>query len=87
MEYGNVLIIDGRSFSSKPLHYELVEHFASIHPDICIGTDKNFTSKELENVTKAYFEDAGLKVMVNIPFFNMIIPESFYSRHAASIIP
>jgi N-formylglutamate deformylase len=76
--FGKCLIIDGHSFPSKPLPYELNR---SIHrPDICIGTDVYHTPIALREITVRYFKERGLSVSVNRPFSGSLVPMKFYQK-------
>ena len=75
---GRALLIDGHSFSSTALPYELPENVRRRRPEICLGTDPVFTPAELLKTAEEYFVRAGLNVSVNTPFAGTMVPEPFY---------
>lgn len=77
-KFGECLIIDGHSFPSKPLPYELSR--SSDRPDICIGTDAFHTPLSLRNLSVEYFKASGLSVSVNQPFSGSLVPMKFYKK-------
>ena len=72
------LIIDGHSFPSTPLKYELDQGFN--RPDICIGTDEFHTPSALTTAMVASFESAGFSVSLNSPFSGALVPIEFYKK-------
>ncbi len=77
-KYRSCLIIDGHSFASVPLPYEL--HADSFRPDICIGTDKFHTPKYLTEYFYKSFSNLGYKAAINNPFCGTIVPLDFYGK-------
>ena len=75
--HGKCIIVDAHSFSSIPLPYEPDQ--SHDRPDICIGTCKGHTSKDLEEISVAFFQSHGLSVSVNSPYSGAIVPLSFWS--------
>jgi N-formylglutamate amidohydrolase len=76
--FGGCFIVDGHSFPSKPLPYELNQN--KQRPDICIGTDAYHTPGLLEDVSLRYFQKKGLDVKVNEPFSGSLVPNRFYKN-------
>lgn len=76
--HGACLVVDGHSFPSKPLRYELDQR--QDRPDVCIGTDAFHTPEWLRDAAVAEFERAGLRVAVDRPFAGALVPMSFYRR-------
>jgi N-formylglutamate amidohydrolase len=70
------LIIDGHSFPSIPLPYELDQELS--RPMICLGTDEFHTSPAVSQAFIRSFEDAGFTVSVNRPFSGAIVPQEHY---------
>ena len=76
---GRALIVDGHSFSDKPLYRDLDQ--SPDRPDINIGTDDFHTSKKLLQVSEAFFTGKGLKVAINRPYSGTIVPLSFLGKN------
>lgn len=82
-DYGECILIDLHSYSSKLVKrlfdYENV-------PDICIGIEENYYSKELTEHFIKYFEQNGYSVKVNYPYKGSIIPNKYYGKKDTNII-
>jgi N-formylglutamate amidohydrolase len=76
--HGRALLIDGHSFPSSPLPYELDQRLD--RPDICIGTDKFHTPPQLEEAFLHTFGSTGWTVRVNTPFAGVLVPMSHYRK-------
>jgi len=72
------LIIDGHSFPSRPLPYELDQR--ADRPDICLGTDAFHTPPSLLDSAAAAFRCRGFAVAVDRPFAGTIVPASYYRK-------
>jgi N-formylglutamate deformylase len=72
------MLIDGHSFPSIPLPYELDQ--GPERPDICIGTDPDHTPHWLRDLAVAVFEGLGWSVAVNRPFSGALVPFA-YATH------
>lgn len=70
--FEGVLILDCHSFSPKPLPYE--EDQSSDRPDICIGTDEEYTSNKLCNFMENFSKSRGYTVGINHPYTGTILP-------------
>ena len=70
------LIVDCHSFPKNPLPYELDQELE--RAEICIGTDRFHTPKELTEYFFTAFSDAGYSVSMNKPFSGSIVPLKFY---------
>lgn len=70
--HGHCLILDGHSFPSSPLPYEMDQSLD--RPDICIGSDDFHTPGFLLNAAVDLFEEAGFDVAVNRPFSGALVP-------------
>ena len=73
---GRALIVDGHSFSSRPLPYER----DSLRPDICIGTDAFHTPPSLQHWAHNHFAQRGYRVALNRPFSGAIVPLAYLGR-------
>ena len=70
------LIIDCHSFPSTPLSYD--ENQVIPRPDICLGSDRCHTPKELVETAKIVFEKYKLSVEVNTPYSGTMVPIKHY---------
>lgn len=77
-ERGTCLIIDGHSFSSRPLPHEPDQQ--SDRPDICIGTDPFHTPSDLADAAMKAFEEQGFSVARDRPFSGSIVPKLYYRQ-------
>lgn len=82
--HSHVLILDCHSFSDRP--YECDINNGWNRPDICIGTDLNYTPKELINITVKYFESLGYSTKLNSPFSGTMVPSGFSEKKLYSIM-
>ena len=72
------LIIDGHSFPSLPLPYELEQ--TSFRPDFCLGTDDFHTPKELVAKVEKILESCGYSTARDQPFSGTIVPMKHYQK-------
>ncbi len=72
------LVVDGHSFPSKPLPYELNQ--STNRPDICIGTDAFHTPWALQDFCVSFWRGAGYTVGVNEPFSGSLVPLQYYQK-------
>ena len=49
-------------------------------PDICIGVDSKYTSKELTDMVKDFFIDKGYSVRINYPYSGTIVPNKYFYK-------
>lgn len=81
--YQKCIIIDLHSYStelvSRLFNYEQV-------PDICIGIDKDYYSKELTDYFVKYFMDNGYSVKINYPYQGSLVPNKYYGIKNSKII-
>lgn len=76
-KYHKCIIIDFHSYSDQ----QVLKLFDIKNaPDICIGTDVNYTSIELRSFTIDYFKRCGYSVMENYPYSGTIIPNKYIDR-------
>ena len=78
--HGRCLLIDGHSFPSIPLPYELDQD--PNRPDICIGTDAFHTPAGLRDVAVRTTKDLGWSVAVDRPFAGTMVPSTHYRQDA-----
>ena len=76
-EYDDMVLIDAHSFMSVALPYEDETLY---RPEICIGTDKIFTPKWLEELAVNHFKKEGLDVALNTPFSGTMVPSPYLER-------
>ena len=72
------LIIDGHSFPSLPLPYELNQ--TAFRPDFCLGTDDFHTPEELVAKVEKIFESCGYSTARDQPFSGTIVPIKHYQK-------
>ena len=78
--FGHCLIIDGHSFPSVALPYELDQ--STERPDICIGADGFHTPERLRDRVCDEFEKLGYSTTVNKPFAGTIVPMAYYQKES-----
>ena len=77
-EHGRCLIIDGHSFPSKALPYELNAEAA--RPDFCLGTDDFHTAEKLVGGVESELQRLGYSSARNAPFNGTIVPLKHYRK-------
>ncbi|MBE3143749.1 MAG: N-formylglutamate amidohydrolase [Planctomycetes bacterium] len=77
-EHGRCLIIDVHSFSDTPLPHEPDRSVP--RPDICLGTHRYHTPRNLYNKARAFFEQRQFLVKENSPFPGTMVPLEFYKK-------
>lgn len=77
--FGQVLVVDCHSFSSKPLPHEPSQQ--EPRPDICIGTDCYHTPEALVQRLEAFFHANSLSTKRNNPFAGTIVPLQYYQAN------
>ena len=84
--HGRCLILDGHSFPSAPLPFELDQD--PQRADICIGTDAFHTPRRVEAIFTTVFRQAGFSVTCDRPYAGSIVPLEHYrrERRVASIM-
>ena len=83
---GHCLILDGHSFPSKPLPYELDQ--TSDRPHICLGTDSFHTSLKLVEAIEELCASERVTIARNRPFSGTYVPLRFFEsdRRVAGIM-
>ena len=74
--HGRCVILDGHSFSSAPLPYELDQR--NDRPQICLGTDDVHTPESLVRSIQALCAAQGLRVEQNRPFAGTYVPLRYW---------
>ena len=74
--HGHCLILDGHSFPSKPLPYELNQ--GPQRPEICLGTDSFHTALELVRQIEALCAREGVVTACDRPFNGTYVPQRFW---------
>lgn len=81
--YQKCIIIDLHSYStelvSRLFNYEQV-------PDICIGIERDYYSKELTDYFVKYFMDNGYSVKINYPYQGSLVPNKYYGIKNSKIV-
>ena len=75
-QYGSCVIIDVHSYSD-----ELVRRlfgWAENLPDICLGYDEKWFSKDNASKLKTYIEKMGYSCELNYPYSGALVPMEFY---------
>lgn len=74
--HGHCLILDGHSFPSKPLPYELDQ--TSDRPEICVGTDSFHTFPKLVRTIEEICAQEGVVTAHDQPFSGTYVPLRFW---------
>lgn len=74
--HGRCVILDGHSFPSAPLSYELDQQ--TERPHICLGTDDFHTPESLVRSIQALCVAQGLRVEQNRPFAGTYVPLRYW---------
>ncbi|MSR25272.1 MAG: N-formylglutamate amidohydrolase [Nitrospiraceae bacterium] len=74
--HGHCLILDGHSFPSQPLPYELDQ--TSARPQICLGTDSFHTSPKLVEAIEELCSREGVSTARDRPFSGTYVPLRFW---------
>jgi N-formylglutamate deformylase len=77
---GKCLIVDGHSFTSRPLPFE--QDKDPNRPDICIGTDNYHTPEALAVSVEEYCARHGMSTKRNSPYAGAITPMKHYRKDA-----
>lgn len=82
-KYEECIIIDLHSYSDEQV-FRLFKY--QNVPDICIGIEEKFYSKELTDYFLNYFQSNGYTTMINYPYSGSIIPNKYYRCDNVKII-
>jgi len=77
--FGKALIVDCHSYPGKPLKRDLDKN--PKRPDFNIGTDAFHTPKQLTEVSKTFFENAGYTLGIDWPYNGSIVPLEHYNKN------
>jgi len=77
--HGRCLIVDGHSFPTLALPYELDQR--PNRPDVCIGTDDFHTPPQLLDLAVQAVKEEELRVEVNRPFSGTLVPLEHYGKN------
>ena len=77
-EHDRCLIIDGHSFPSKVLPYELNSEV--VRPDFCLGTDDSHTAEKLVGRGESELQRLGYSTARNETFSGTIVPLKHYRK-------
>ena len=77
--FGKATILDCHSFPSKALFRDLDQR--PNRPDFTLGTDAFHTSKELLELSTAYFEKKGFSLGIDWPYKGSIVPLEYYQKN------
>lgn len=78
VHHGRCLVLDGHSFPSQPLPYELDQSLN--RPDICLGTDPYHSPQDIVFAAHDAFASAGYRVEIDRPFSGCMVPLKHYKR-------
>jgi N-formylglutamate amidohydrolase len=78
LEKGCSLIVDCHSFPEEPLTCSY--YTGDLRPDFNIGTDSFHTPMEWIKELKAYFNEKGFSLGIDIPYSGSIVPMPFYQQ-------
>lgn len=70
-----ILLIDMHSYSDRIIP-EKNRRPGTPTPDICIGTDEQYTPRELQAIVENAFQSAGFTTQVNSPYAGCFIPNA-----------
>lgn len=73
---GQVIIIDGHSFSDHPTRRNVDPAIKC--PDICLGTDEFHTPAWVVQLAREFFAAQGFSVDINVPYAGTIVPLAMY---------
>ena len=78
LSHGECLIIDGHSFTSRPMPFEQEQD--RDRPDICVGTDVFHTPAEVARRIEVSAGQQGMSTERNFPFAGAITPMKHYRK-------
>ena len=78
MKNHKVILVDCHSFSREIIMKKSFENL----PDICIGINKDYSSKVLVDFTMNFMNSFGLTTMINYPYVGSMIPDSLLNKSA-----
>ncbi len=82
-ESGRCLIIDLHSFSEEAVN----RLFGwTDFPDVCIGTEENYYSKEVVDGICSFCKVMGLSVAINYPYHGSLVPSQYFGKKNTGIM-
>ena len=72
------LILNCQTFPSRPLPCDVNQK--SERPDICLGTSKLHSEKDVLMAAVEAFEKRGLSVLIDVPYYGTIVPIPYFGR-------
>lgn len=82
-KYKKCIIIDLHSYSDE-LVYRLFGYNDA--PDICLGVEENYYSKEIVDYITKSFNKFGYSVKINYPYSGSFVPNRFYNKVNTGIV-
>lgn len=82
-KYKKCIIIDLHSYSDE-LVYRLFG--CNDSPDICLGVEENYYSKEIVDYITKSFNKLGYSVKINYPYSGSFVPNRFYNKANTGIV-
>ena len=82
-EYGSCIIIDLHSYSD-----EAVDRLFGYHncPDVCIGTEEAYYSKELTEGIIRLCSGLGFSTQINYPYKGSLVPNAYYGKTNTGVV-
>ena len=81
-EHPRILLIDLHSFSEEALPEHLRKRAGGRIPDVCIGTDREYTPPELTACAERCAKEAGLSHMTDTPYCGTFVPNAVMKGNA-----
>ena len=81
-EHPRILLIDLHSFSEEALPEHLRKRAGGRIPDVCIGTDRQYTPPELTACAERCAKEAGLSHMTDTPYCGTFVPNAVMKGNA-----
>ena len=82
-EHGRCLIIDLHSFSDETVN----RLFGwTDFPDVCIGTEPDYYSREVVESISCFCRGLGLSVAFNYPYRGSLVPNQYYGKKQTGIV-
>lgn len=72
------LILNCQTFPSQPMACDVNQK--SERPDVCLGTSKLHSEKDVLMAAVEAFEKRGWSVLIDVPYYGTIVPIPFFGR-------
>ena len=79
-----VLLLDMHSFSREIVPRDILREEENI-PDLCIGTNAEYTPEKLIEAAERIFREAGFQTARNYPYEGCYVPQAAKRGEAASV--